>query len=129
MKKNKGQAVVEFALSIPLFLIILFGVFDLGRVFQVKIVVINAAREAARYLAFNPDDSADFFIGTIAAAESEVEQSAVTLTSSDISASCVVSCDSGERAEVTVTSSIKLGLFGLFAGDYELAGTARMLIP
>jgi len=43
-----GQALVEFALILPLLILILMGIFDLGRAFYAYSVVANAAREGAR---------------------------------------------------------------------------------
>ena len=47
--RTRGQALVEFALVIPLFLAMLFAIVDLGRVIWAANTVGNAAREAARY--------------------------------------------------------------------------------
>ncbi len=44
---TNGQALVEFGLTLPLLLVILLGVADLGRVFQAGIVMESAARAAA----------------------------------------------------------------------------------
>jgi hypothetical protein len=46
---SRGQALVEFALIIPLFLVLLFAIFDFGRVVWANDALANAAREAARY--------------------------------------------------------------------------------
>ncbi len=57
MKKNRtGQSVVEFALILPILLLIIMGALDLGRAFYMKIAVINSAREGAYYLSYNPMD-------------------------------------------------------------------------
>ncbi len=45
----RGQALVEFALIVPLFLAMIFAIFDFGRVIWANDAVGNAAREAARY--------------------------------------------------------------------------------
>jgi len=45
--EHRGQALVEFGLTLPLLLVILLGVADLGRVFQAGIVMESAARAAA----------------------------------------------------------------------------------
>jgi hypothetical protein len=45
---ERGQAVIELALTLPLLLLIVLGVFDFGLLFQKYEVVTNAAREAAR---------------------------------------------------------------------------------
>lgn len=43
-----GQAIVEMALTMPLLLLIVLGMFDFGLMFQRYEVVTNAAREGAR---------------------------------------------------------------------------------
>lgn len=47
-QKNSGQTLVEFALVLPLLLLLLFGIIEFGRIFQAKLVVTSAAREGAR---------------------------------------------------------------------------------
>lgn len=44
-----GQSTVEFALTVPVLLLLLFGIVDVARVFQAYVTVQHAAREAARY--------------------------------------------------------------------------------
>lgn len=44
----RGQSMVEFALILPVFVLILVGVFDLGRAVYAYNTINNAAREAAR---------------------------------------------------------------------------------
>jgi hypothetical protein len=46
---SSGQGLAEFALVIPIFLVILLAIFDLGRVVWANNVLSNAAREAARF--------------------------------------------------------------------------------
>ncbi len=45
----KGQDLVEFAIVLPLLLLLVFGVFDLGRLFHAGITITSAAREGARF--------------------------------------------------------------------------------
>jgi hypothetical protein len=47
--RSGGQGLVEFALVLPIFLLLVFGVLDLGRVIWAQDDLANAAREAARY--------------------------------------------------------------------------------
>ena len=47
--KPRGQAMVEFALVIPVFILLMVGLFDLGRVVWVNDTLATAAREAARF--------------------------------------------------------------------------------
>lgn len=43
-----GQAVLEFAMILPLILLLIFGLVDFGRAYYTWLVVTNAAREGAR---------------------------------------------------------------------------------
>ena len=49
-----GQSVVEFALIVPIMLLLLAGAIDLGRVFYTYVAVENAAKEGALYGARHP---------------------------------------------------------------------------
>ena len=50
-----GQSLVEFAMVLPLFLVLLFGLVDFGRAFYSWILITNAAREGARTGAVQKD--------------------------------------------------------------------------
>ena len=54
-RRSRGQAIAEFALVIPVFLLILMGIFDAGRAIFVYNGLTNAAREAARFAIVNQD--------------------------------------------------------------------------
>ena len=48
-RKEKGQAMVEAALVIPLFIIILVGIIDFGWIYSHQLMVNNLSRDGARY--------------------------------------------------------------------------------
>src|SRR4026208_1876161 len=48
-EKPRGQAMVEFALVIPVFILLMIGLFDFGRVVWVNDTLATASREAVRY--------------------------------------------------------------------------------
>jgi hypothetical protein len=52
---QRGQSLVEFSLVIPLFLLLLIAVFDLGRGVFAYNTLTNAAREGARMAIVNQD--------------------------------------------------------------------------
>jgi Flp pilus assembly protein TadG len=52
-KNERGTALLETALVLPLILLITVGIFEFGRAYQVEQVLTNAAREGAR-LAVTP---------------------------------------------------------------------------
>lgn len=47
-RRERGQALVEFALVLPIFLILLLGIIDFGWALKSWITVTNATREGAR---------------------------------------------------------------------------------
>ena len=53
---RKGQSLVEFALILPVLLVILVILADLSRSIAARVALSNAAREGARYAALYPDD-------------------------------------------------------------------------
>lgn len=48
MKSEQGQSLVEFAIVLPLLLLLLLGIVDFGRAFHAYLTVDHAGREAAR---------------------------------------------------------------------------------
>jgi Flp pilus assembly protein TadG len=53
-KDNRGQALVEFALVIPIVMLIMAGLFDLGRVVFINNSLSDGARDGARHAATDP---------------------------------------------------------------------------
>ncbi len=47
--RRRGQALVEFALVVPIFLLLLFGLIEVGRFIYLNNAFNEAAREGARY--------------------------------------------------------------------------------
>lgn len=48
-QKNKAQAMVEFAIALPLLLLLLYGILETGRYLFLYSTVVTASRQAARY--------------------------------------------------------------------------------
>ncbi len=48
LKSERGQALLETAMTMPLVLLVFVGIFEFGRAYQTWQVVSNAAREGAR---------------------------------------------------------------------------------
>jgi Flp pilus assembly protein TadG len=51
MRTQRGQSTVELVLMMPLLLVLLFLIFEVGRLFGSWLLITNAAREGARYAA------------------------------------------------------------------------------
>jgi Flp pilus assembly protein TadG len=48
LKSERGQALLETALTLPIILLVSVGIFEFGRAYQMEQVLTNAAREGAR---------------------------------------------------------------------------------
>ncbi len=127
LRESQGQAMVELALTLPLLLLILFGVVDLGRLFFAYTSITNASREGARVGTTNPTNANN-------AIKTRVEQevaSSLSLTDANITIDCAAYSDTppytysttycssaavGDRIRVTVNYNyqfLSLYLFGL----------------
>ncbi len=51
---QRGAALVEFALVLPLLTLLAFGVVDLGRAYRLKVELTNSAREGGAYAQYFP---------------------------------------------------------------------------
>jgi Flp pilus assembly protein TadG len=51
---EKGQNLVEFALVVPMLLLLVFGIAEFGRAWMTQNILTGAAREAVRILAVPP---------------------------------------------------------------------------
>ena len=50
-KRTRGQALVEFAITLPIIVLLVAGVLELGRGYTFAVATSDAARDAARYVA------------------------------------------------------------------------------
>ncbi len=57
-KSEKGQSLVEFALLIPLLILILMAIIEFGFIFNAYITISNASREGARLGSLGGTDAA-----------------------------------------------------------------------
>jgi hypothetical protein len=122
-----GVALVEFAMVLPLLLVLVFGIIDFGRAFQTWITLTNAAREGAR-------------LGTVSQDAQAVRQRCES-TAGVSGVSCSVSGLPGITGQdVTVTARFTLrfitpvgSLISLMGGQgmrttYNMSSTATMRI-
>ena len=57
IKNNKGQSLVEFALVLPILVLILFSMIEFGRLWETMNVLTSAAREGVRAAATTAPDA------------------------------------------------------------------------
>jgi Flp pilus assembly protein TadG len=75
-RPRRGVSILEFALILPIFLLLVVGLAELATVLFVRHTMLNAARDAARSLSIREVNSA----GAIALAESRLPSSSITFT-------------------------------------------------
>lgn len=126
---ERGQSLVELALTLPLLMLILLGTLDLGRIFFGYVTITNASREGARYgmtnlgTAVQSGNLQGKIQGPTTASSPSALGSATVLTecafASDPLSYSDTNCSSaqaGDRIRVTVTYNFQfatLYLFGL----------------
>jgi Flp pilus assembly protein TadG len=89
--RRNGQSLVEFAVVLPLFLLIVAGVADLGMLLYSNMTAINAAREGARLSVTDPGD--------LSAVEARVRAMSAGLDQSDLTVT--TSCEAPDTAPAT----------------------------
>ena len=55
---ERGAAVVEFALVVPVLLLLVLGIAEFGRAYNIQTIISGAAREGVRTMALENDTSA-----------------------------------------------------------------------
>lgn len=129
--RSRGQALVEFALVLPLFLLILAGMVDFGMGLNASITVTNAAREGARLGTTKP--IAASIDARAMAMTSGLDSSKVTVTSSckrpagSTPSTCTLATwQSGDSVVVTVAYQYKM-IWPLAMGNViNMASTTEM---
>ena len=93
--RQKGQSAVEFALLVPILVVMVFGIIESGRLWMTMNVLTGAAREGVRVAAVTAPDPA-------------LVQDAVDnlLTAANISGATTTISDPNAANEVTVTVQI-----------------------
>ncbi|QQE79449.1 TadE/TadG family type IV pilus assembly protein [Alicyclobacillus sp. SO9] len=56
--REEGQSLIEFALVLPVLLLLLMGIVDFGRVLSAYLVVSQTARDAVRYASIGGSNAA-----------------------------------------------------------------------
>ena len=109
-RRQAGQNLVELGLLLPMLILMLGILFDMGRAFNAYIVMTNAAREAARVGAVTPSDTA----GITTAALGEMQRGGLSTSLTQVQ----ISTDYGTR-EVRVTLTYSFPLLGsmIFSGQ------------
>ncbi|WP_411720421.1 TadE/TadG family type IV pilus assembly protein [Mycetocola sp.] len=119
-RSEDGAAAVEFALVLPVLLLLILGLIEFSLVFNSQISLTNAAREGARVMAIQ-NDPAVARAATINAAPSvnpAVTAGEITIVPAD--------CRAGDTVTVTIDYTADL-LTGFFGDELGLRGQGVML--
>jgi Flp pilus assembly protein TadG len=131
---RQGQALVEFALALIVFLVLLMGIFDLGRGIYMYNGVSQAAREIARVTSVHPGVTLGSSAET--AAVVATQKSLVpnlgnpTFACVDIDDSAVAgTCRGGMRVKVTIVAPYRpvTPILGL-VGTWNMSSTSAVSI-
>jgi Flp pilus assembly protein TadG len=124
-RNRRGQALAEFALVLPLVLLFIAGIIEMGRAWNIKQAVTDAAREGARYTVVK-----DAAIPDLAAVQAKVEErlalasieeSDIVFSSADPTCAVVADCfhndfGYGKEMTVSVSTQFQMGLIGALLG-------------
>lgn len=105
-RRESGQSIVETALILPIFMLLVLGLMDVGRVVYIQHTSAEAAREAARFAVARPMGD----LPTIDEIKQRAVDSApgVPMTAADVTASYPPEDAAGQRVEVTITVTVNL---------------------
>lgn len=106
-QRGRGQALVEFALALPIFLMLMMAVFDLGRAIYMYNGVSQAAREIARVTSVyrgDPLGSSSQTATVLATQQGLIPNLGTpTFTCVDIDGSSITTkCKAGEQVKVVI---------------------------
>lgn len=123
LRAENGQTMVEFALAVPLLLIVLFAVVQFGIVYNDYVTLTDSTRAGARKAAVSRLESSPSAI-----AEAAVRASASDLDQADLDVDVDAVWEHGEDVTVTATYPYEIDLLGIVvaSGDLESATTERV---
>jgi Flp pilus assembly protein TadG len=117
ISREHGQSIIEFALALPMLVLILFGAIDLARAFQTQIIVTNAAREGARYGSTHPTATIDKFQQIAGAEAAGFPVNVISLACFRLADNLQIPCDTaqnGDRLQVTAKADFQFATLYLF---------------
>jgi Flp pilus assembly protein TadG len=116
---ERGAAAVEFAILLPLLLMLVLGTIEFGRAYNAQITLTNAARDGVRVMAIANDPT-----GAKTATKTAAASVSTTISDADITLS-TDACSTGNQ--VTLTVSHNLSTITGIAGPFPMTGKGVML--
>ncbi|WP_314191519.1 TadE/TadG family type IV pilus assembly protein [uncultured Arthrobacter sp.] len=126
---ERGAVGVEFALLAPVLIMLLLGIMEFSRAYNVQTTLTNAAREGARAMAINNNATVALTATTNAggALNPKLSDSNLTFAFQTIpqTTPAPTSCTPGSQVTLTVTYSLST-MTGI-AGPFAMTGKGTML--
>jgi Flp pilus assembly protein TadG len=114
-RRSRGQAMVEFALVIPIFLMVLCGMLDFGFILFSRMSAINAAREGARVAAMTSDPTTMVSVAK-SRAVSAAQAAGLSVAQADVTVICI-QMNPTTQAPCTFSAHGPANLRGVQPGD------------
>jgi Flp pilus assembly protein TadG len=132
-RRTRGQALVEFALVIPLFLVLVFGLIDIGRLVYVNNAVAQGAREAARWGSVqnrSQTPASRLTVGDRALGAMAAVPGATTSVSCERGGTSLTTCRTNDTLVVTVQSPVSMltPVIGQLVGTVTVSSTAKVTV-
>jgi len=92
LKDKKGQTIIEFAMVLPILLLVVFGITEFGRAIMTSNVISTASREGARLFAVtsDPTSTSDRVDTVLVAARLKLVNRSITIDTTSLSKSVKV---------------------------------------
>lgn len=119
IKEEQGQTMVEFALVVPMLLVILFAVIQFGGAYNDYVALTDATRVGARKAAVSRNEASP-----AGAAEAAVRSSASDLRQADLDVNVSTAAwEHGQDVTVAATYPYEIDLLGFVVASGELEST------
>lgn len=135
IKREKGQALLEFALVLPMLLLIVCGILDFGWIYYNQLAIANSAREGARFAVVStvpePGDTSN------ADRDNRIKAKILEVTPATIKSNLVITITYSDliapvNGDVTIKLTSKLKVLtpvaGVFYGGQEKNISAKVVM-
>ena len=133
-ERGRGQALVEFAIVLPVFFLLVAGMFDFGLGIYSDLTLVNAAREGARLGVIDPGNTSAIETRVRAMAGNlDPAKLSVTVACERPSGTSFTACTSpmwlpGDATKVTVDYKYSMFFPVLFGTEIPLSSESKMRI-
>ena len=123
--RERGAVAVEFALLAPVLILLLLGIMEFGRAYNVQISLTNAAREGVRVMAItnDPEAARSAVRNALGTLEPVLPNEKIDFTASAPAGAKTCSA----TAQISVTVRYTLSTMTGIAGPFAMRGQGAML--